>query len=127
MAFEAPGRVPATLAVLADLDPERQVAVCRELTKVHEEVVRGSAAELAERYAGSPPKGEVVLVVGAGAGGLGRGGRGGAGGARQARGRRRQAARGRERGRRSSPGTSANALYRAHRAPVARATHVARK
>jgi 16S rRNA (cytidine1402-2'-O)-methyltransferase len=63
VAFEAPGRVPGTLAVLADLDPTREVAVCRELTKVHEEVVRGSAAELAERYAGSPPKGEVVLVV----------------------------------------------------------------
>ena len=40
------------------------MAVCRELTKVHEEVVRGSAAELAERYAGKPPKGEVVLVLG---------------------------------------------------------------
>ena len=38
-------------AVLAALDPERPVAVCRELTKVHEEVVRGRAAELAERYA----------------------------------------------------------------------------
>jgi 16S rRNA (cytidine1402-2'-O)-methyltransferase len=63
VAFEAPGRVPATLAVLADLDQSREVAVCRELTKVHEEVVRGSAAELAERYADAPPKGEVVLVI----------------------------------------------------------------
>jgi 16S rRNA (cytidine1402-2'-O)-methyltransferase len=40
------------------------VAVCRELTKLHEEVVRGTAAELAERYAGDPPKGEIVLVLG---------------------------------------------------------------
>jgi 16S rRNA (cytidine1402-2'-O)-methyltransferase len=64
VAFESPRRVPATLAVLAELDPERPVAVCRELTKVHEEIVRGSAAELAERYAGAPPKGEVVLVFG---------------------------------------------------------------
>jgi 16S rRNA (cytidine1402-2'-O)-methyltransferase len=63
VAFEAPGRVPATLKVLAEIDPERQVAVCRELTKIHEEVVRGSAAELAERYADKPPKGEVVLVI----------------------------------------------------------------
>jgi 16S rRNA (cytidine1402-2'-O)-methyltransferase len=63
VAFESPRRVPATLAVLAELDPGRAVAVCRELTKVHEEVVRGSAAELAERYAGEPPRGEVVLVV----------------------------------------------------------------
>ena len=64
VAFESPRRVPGTLAAAAEVDPERQVAVCRELTKVHEEVVRGSAAELAERYAGKPPKGEVVLVLG---------------------------------------------------------------
>src|SRR5205085_931119 len=64
VAFESPRRVPATLRVLAELDPERPVAVCRELTKVHEEVVRGSAAELAKRYGDAPPKGEVVLVVG---------------------------------------------------------------
>ena len=64
VAFESPRRVPATLAVLASVDPAREVAVCRELTKAHEEVVRGSAAELAQRYAGSPPRGEVVLVVG---------------------------------------------------------------
>jgi 16S rRNA (cytidine1402-2'-O)-methyltransferase len=63
VAFEAPGRVPATLSVLAELDPDREVAVCRELTKLHEEVIRGSAAELANRYADSPPKGEVVLVI----------------------------------------------------------------
>ncbi len=63
MAFESPRRVPATLAAVAALEPERQVAVCRELTKAHEEVVRGTAAELAERYEGSPPRGEVVLVL----------------------------------------------------------------
>jgi len=64
VAFESPRRLGASLAVLAALDPERPVAVCRELTKIHEEVVRGSAAELAERYAGAEVKGEVVLVVG---------------------------------------------------------------
>ncbi len=64
VAFESPRRVAASLAAIASVDPERPVAVCRELTKVHEEVVRGSAAELAERYASSPPRGEVVLVVG---------------------------------------------------------------
>ncbi len=64
IAFESPKRVPATLALLAEIDPERQVAVCRELTKAHEEVVRGSAAELAARYADAPPRGEVVLVLG---------------------------------------------------------------
>ncbi len=71
VAFESPRRVPATLAVVAELDPARAVAVCRELTKVHEEVVRGSAEELAARYADAPPKGEVVLVVGPAASGSG--------------------------------------------------------
>jgi 16S rRNA (cytidine1402-2'-O)-methyltransferase len=65
VAFESPRRVPGTLALLASVDPNRPVAVCRELTKAHEEIVRGSASELAERYSVSPPKGEVVLVLGA--------------------------------------------------------------
>ncbi|MFL5820300.1 MAG: 16S rRNA (cytidine(1402)-2'-O)-methyltransferase [Solirubrobacteraceae bacterium] len=65
VAFESPRRVAASLALLAEIDPERPVAVCRELTKAHEEVVRGTAGELAGRYRGSAPKGEVVLVVGA--------------------------------------------------------------
>jgi 16S rRNA (cytidine1402-2'-O)-methyltransferase len=63
VAFESPRRLPATLALLAELDSEREVAVARELTKVHEEIVRGTAAELAARYADAPPKGEIVLVV----------------------------------------------------------------
>src|SRR5581483_8879419 len=49
---------------LAALDPERPAAVCRELTKLHEEVARGTAAELAARYAAEEPRGEIVLVVG---------------------------------------------------------------
>ena len=65
VAFESPRRVGASLAVLAALDPQRPVAVCRELTKVYEEVVRGSASELAARYAEEGPRGEVVLVIGA--------------------------------------------------------------
>jgi 16S rRNA (cytidine1402-2'-O)-methyltransferase len=64
VAFESPKRVAASLAVLAELDPERPVAVCRELTKLHEEVVRGPARELAARYAEAEPRGEVVLVIG---------------------------------------------------------------
>jgi 16S rRNA (cytidine1402-2'-O)-methyltransferase len=64
VAFESPRRVASSLRVLAELDPARPVAVCRELTKVHEEVIRGTAAELAERYAEADPRGEVVLVVG---------------------------------------------------------------
>jgi 16S rRNA (cytidine1402-2'-O)-methyltransferase len=64
VAFESPRRVPSSLALLAALDPDRPVVVARELTKVHEEVVRGTAAELAARYASEPPRGEIVLVVG---------------------------------------------------------------
>jgi 16S rRNA (cytidine1402-2'-O)-methyltransferase len=65
VAFESPRRVAASLAALAEVDGERPVAVCRELTKIHEEVVRGTAAALAARYAQEPPRGEVVLVIGA--------------------------------------------------------------
>jgi 16S rRNA (cytidine1402-2'-O)-methyltransferase len=64
VAFESPRRLAKSLEVLASLDPDRPAAVCRELTKVHEEVVRGSAAELAKRYAQASPRGEVALVVG---------------------------------------------------------------
>lgn len=64
VAFESPRRVGASLGVLAELDPGRPVAVCRELTKLHEEVVRGKAGELAARYAREDPRGEVVLVIG---------------------------------------------------------------
>ena len=63
VAFEAPGRVGSTMAAIAAVDPDRRIVVARELTKLHEEVVRGTAAELAERYAGLAPKGEVTLVV----------------------------------------------------------------
>jgi 16S rRNA (cytidine1402-2'-O)-methyltransferase len=64
VAFESPRRLAATLEVLARHDPARRVAICRELTKLHEEVVRGTAAELAERYADEEPRGEIVLVLG---------------------------------------------------------------
>jgi 16S rRNA (cytidine1402-2'-O)-methyltransferase len=66
VAFESPARLVATLEVLAALDPQRPAAVCRELTKLHEEVRRGSAAELAAHYREHAPRGEIVLVVGAG-------------------------------------------------------------
>jgi 16S rRNA (cytidine1402-2'-O)-methyltransferase len=71
IAFESPRRLPGTLGLLAELDPQRPAAVCRELTKLHEEVRRGSAAELASHYnahyARAPLPGEVVLVLGAAA------------------------------------------------------------
>jgi 16S rRNA (cytidine1402-2'-O)-methyltransferase len=62
--FESPRRLAGSLAVLAALDPERPVAVCRELTKAHEEVLRGTAGELAARYAMQAPRGEVAVVIG---------------------------------------------------------------
>jgi 16S rRNA (cytidine1402-2'-O)-methyltransferase len=63
VAFESPRRVGASLAVLAGVDPERPVAVCRELTKLHEEIRRGSLAELAADAIEDPPRGEVTIVV----------------------------------------------------------------
>ncbi|MGC4110843.1 MAG: 16S rRNA (cytidine(1402)-2'-O)-methyltransferase [Nocardioides sp.] len=62
--FEAPHRTAATLAAMAEeLGPDRAAAVCRELTKTHEEVRRGTLAELAG-WAGDGVRGEVTLVVG---------------------------------------------------------------
>ena len=62
VAFESPQRLPRTLRSLAERFPDRRGAVCRELTKQYEEVVRGTAAELAAAFP-EPPKGEIVLVV----------------------------------------------------------------
>lgn len=73
VAFESPKRLPATLRSLAAAQPDRPAAVCRELTKRFEEVVRGSTAELAARFP-EPPKGEITLVLGAGAAGREEGG-----------------------------------------------------
>lgn len=64
VAFESPRRLAVTLEQLAERDPERSLAVCRELTKLHEEVRRGTAAELAEHYGERAPRGEIVLVLG---------------------------------------------------------------
>jgi 16S rRNA (cytidine1402-2'-O)-methyltransferase len=64
VAFESPQRLPRTLASLAAAMPSRSVAVCRELTKRFEEIVRGSAVELAAQFA-EAPKGEITLVIGA--------------------------------------------------------------
>src|SRR5947199_401172 len=62
--FESGPRLAETLAALAEVLGRREVAVARELTKLHEECVTGSLAELAKRYADTPPKGEIVIVVG---------------------------------------------------------------
>ena len=63
VAFESPKRLGASLERLGRVLPDRRAAVCRELTKRFEEVVRGTIRELAERFA-EAPRGEVTLVVG---------------------------------------------------------------
>ncbi len=63
VAFESPRRLPATLRSLAAALPDRPVAVCRELTKRFEEIVRGPARDVAARFA-EAPKGEITLVLG---------------------------------------------------------------
>jgi 16S rRNA (cytidine1402-2'-O)-methyltransferase len=63
VAFESPRRLSASLRVLAEILPGRRAAVCRELTKRFEEVVRGTLEELAERFADAP-RGEITLVLG---------------------------------------------------------------
>jgi 16S rRNA (cytidine1402-2'-O)-methyltransferase len=60
--FEAPHRLGATLADMAAVLGDRRAVVCRELTKTHEEIVRGTLAELAERFSGEV-LGEVTIVV----------------------------------------------------------------
>jgi 16S rRNA (cytidine1402-2'-O)-methyltransferase len=62
VAFESPRRLPQSLAALAALAPNRPAAVCRELTKLHEEIARATLAELARRFR-ADVKGEVVLVI----------------------------------------------------------------
>jgi len=61
--YESPYRVVDLLADLAAVAPAARVVVARELTKLHEELVRGTAAELAERFGKTPTKGEVTVVI----------------------------------------------------------------
>lgn len=69
--YESPGRTPATARALAEAFPHRRAAMARELTKLHEEVLRGTATELADALDGRALKGEVVLLVGPPAAGEG--------------------------------------------------------
>jgi 16S rRNA (cytidine1402-2'-O)-methyltransferase len=62
--YESGPRLADTLSALSDALGDRQAAVARELTKLHEECVTGSLDELASRYAAAVPKGEIVVVVG---------------------------------------------------------------
>ena len=62
--YETAPRIERSLLTIAELWPTREVAVARELTKLHEECRTGTAASLAEHYAAHPPKGEIVLLIG---------------------------------------------------------------
>ena len=62
--YEAPHKLLATLEDLAQVfGAERSISLCRELTKLHEEVVRTTLGEAVEKYNQNPPKGEFVLIV----------------------------------------------------------------
>lgn len=63
--YESPYRVVKTLSQFAEtFGPDRQAAVCREISKIHEECVRGTLAELIEHFTTHEPKGEIVMLVG---------------------------------------------------------------
>jgi len=62
--YESGPRLAASLETISEIYGDREVAVARELTKKFEEVVTGTAAELAARYAAQEPKGEIVLIIG---------------------------------------------------------------
>ncbi|MDP5102543.1 MAG: 16S rRNA (cytidine(1402)-2'-O)-methyltransferase [Erythrobacter sp.] len=62
--YETAPRIERSLRTIAEMWPEREVAVARELTKLHEECRGGTAASLADHYAAHPPKGEIVLLIG---------------------------------------------------------------
>jgi 16S rRNA (cytidine1402-2'-O)-methyltransferase len=61
--YEAPDKLLSTLEDLLGALGDRRIALVRELTKIHEEVVRTTLAEAVERYTQNPPRGEFVLVV----------------------------------------------------------------
>ena len=62
--YEAPHKLTATLEDLRDMfGPDRRIALCRELTKLHEEIRRTTLGEAADWYGANPPRGEFVLVV----------------------------------------------------------------
>lgn len=64
--YESPHRILKTLESLSTAIPDRRLAVCRELTKIHESVVRGTAAEALKHFADHPDqvRGEIVIVIG---------------------------------------------------------------
>jgi 16S rRNA (cytidine1402-2'-O)-methyltransferase len=61
--YESPRRLSGLLGDLVGIDPARRIAVCRELTKLHEEVLRGSVADVRAAVGDAPVRGEVVVVL----------------------------------------------------------------
>jgi 16S rRNA (cytidine1402-2'-O)-methyltransferase len=64
--YESPYRLVKTLEDIKQVMGERQVAVCRELTKKFEEIVRGKTSEVLEKFRNKKPRGEIVLIIGGG-------------------------------------------------------------
>ncbi|MBV7259982.1 16S rRNA (cytidine(1402)-2'-O)-methyltransferase [Erythrobacter crassostreae] len=62
--YETGPRLERSLKTIAEIWPTREVAVARELTKMHEECRTGTASDVATYYAAHPPKGEIVLLIG---------------------------------------------------------------
>ncbi len=61
--YETPHRLLKTLTTLCEISPSIRLAVARELTKIHEECIRGSAEECLDHFKNHPPKGEIVLII----------------------------------------------------------------
>lgn len=61
--YEAPHKLPATLKDMAAAFGDRRIAIVREITKIHEEIIRTTLAEAAEKYVNGEIKGEIVLVI----------------------------------------------------------------
>ena len=61
--FESPHRILKTLSQLSEYLPDRKIAICREMTKLHEEIFRGTMEEAIEHFTNKKPKGEFVLVI----------------------------------------------------------------
>lgn len=63
IAFEGPSRLLDTLHLLHSLDPNRKIAIAREMTKTYEECLRGTPQELISHFEKAPPRGEIVLLI----------------------------------------------------------------
>lgn len=63
IAFESPNRLGKTLKIIADLWPDRRISIAREITKLYEQTIIGTASELAQKINQHPVKGEIVLLI----------------------------------------------------------------